>query len=41
MTHALERIPEPLLVSMAVTGLTLVLLLCLLGFVFLAMWTDD
>lgn len=40
MTHALERIPEPLLLSMAVTGLTLVLLLCLMGFVFWAIGID-
>jgi len=34
-------IPNVLLWSMAATGLTLVLLVCALGFVFFVMWPDD
>jgi hypothetical protein len=34
-------IPEPLLWSLAVHGLGLVVLLCLLCWVMLSMWTED
>lgn len=40
MKHVLEYIPDPLLWSMAATGLCLVLTLLALAFVWLAMNTD-
>lgn len=40
MIHVLEQVPEPLLWSMAASGLSLVLLLLALAFVWLAMPTD-
>lgn len=41
MTHATDIIPEPLLWSLALHGLGLVVLLSLLCWVFLSMWTED
>lgn len=40
MKHALSYVPEPLLWSMAATGLCLVLLVLALAFVWLAMDAD-
>ncbi len=41
MTPVTDRIPEPLLWSLAATGLCLVLTLLAFGFVWLAMWPSE